>query len=90
MKLNFRKFILAAGGKNVLGQENPGEEPSQVIILIVKFIRDKDLPNWSTVIEEVDESERGTDSGNSFSISNKSIGFWLTGFEDRPRDKSWP
>lgn len=40
MKLNFRKFILAAGSKNGLGQGNPGEEP---IIILVKVIRDEDL-----------------------------------------------
>lgn len=62
MKLNFRKFFLAAGGKNGLVQENPGGEPSQVIIIMVKVIRDEDLSDQSSVSEEVDESERGTDS----------------------------
>lgn len=41
------------------------------------MIRGEDLSNWSTVSEEVVESERGTDSVNSFIISNKGIGFWL-------------
>lgn len=44
MKLNFRKFTLAAGNKNGLGQRNAGEEPSYVIIIIVKVIRDEDIP----------------------------------------------
>lgn len=67
MKLNFRKFFLAAGDKNGLGQGNPGGEPSQVIIITVKVIRDEDLSDQSS--KEVDEQKRGTDSVNGFVIS---------------------
>lgn len=40
MKLNFRKFILATGSKNGLGQGNPREEPSWITVMIVKVIKD--------------------------------------------------
>lgn len=45
MKLNFRKFFQAVEDKNGLGQGNPGGEPSQVIIITVKVIRDEELSN---------------------------------------------
>lgn len=44
MKLNFRKFILAAGSKSESGQANAGEEPRKVIIIIAKIIRDEEAP----------------------------------------------
>lgn len=70
--LNFRKFALAAGDENGSGQRNAGEEPSYIIIIIVKAIRNEHLPELDLSVRWVRKGMdlRGTALINSFVSSN--------------------